>query len=81
MAHPLPPDWAGDVLLLVQAADAEQVVASYPAARELGRMAPPDGWAIGRSFVALRVSPGYWAARVAPGGTRSLQGTSAPDAG
>ena len=81
MAHPLPPNWASEVMLFVDAAAAERVLASDPGARELGRVTPTNGWAIGRSFVALQIGPDFWTAPVAPGGTLSLQDMPVPDAG
>ena len=81
MAYPLPAQLPGDVLLYVDAATAERVLSSYPGARELGRISPTEGWAIGRSFVALRIAAAYWTAATAAGGALSLHRRTSADSG
>lgn len=81
LSYPLPADWPGDVLLYADATAAERLVAGYPGARELGRFAPTEGWAKGRTLVALRIAAAYWRTAAASGGTLSLQDRTSPEAG
>ena len=81
LTYPLPAEWAGDVLLYGDATAAARLLASFPGARELGRFTPTEGWAKGRSLVALRIAAAYWRTSAASGGALSLRGNRSPEAG
>jgi len=78
MANALPDKVPGQILFLVDAVVADKLLHASSGIDEIGRITPGSGWALGRSFVALRVPAGFWQMENAVGTARGEDGLPLP---